>query len=447
MWSDLPARSANPAHAFPPRKAPHVDGFLKIEKLCKTYNTAMPVFADVSFSLDRGEFVCIIGHSGCGKTTILNVLAGLDTATSGYVFMDGREVAGPSLERGVVFQGHALMPWMTVRQNIAFAVKSRWPEWPTPKVNVHVEKFVSMVGLLQAIDKKPSQLSGGMKQRVGIARAFSIQPKMLLLDEPFGALDALTRGTIQDELMTIVRQTQQTVFMITHDVDESILLADRILLMSNGAQTEAGYAPGGIAEVVVNPLPRERNRAPSAGLLRAAQPHRRLSGLPRHGALILPNTLQPQFNNGVNMNRNDVTEKIIATKVSKGIKWEAVAKKVGLSKEWVTAGCLGQMTFDEKQAKTIGKIFGLDAEEQKWLQVVPYKGSLPTAVPTDPLIYRWYEIVNVYGATIKELIHEEFGDGIMSAIDFSMDIVRQPDPKGDRVNVVLSGKFLPYKQY
>ena len=261
MWSDLPARSANQVHALPPRKALHVDGFLKIEKLCKTYNVATPVFADVSFTLDRGEFVCIIGHSGCGKTTILNVLAGLDTATSGYVFMDGREVAGPSLERGVVFQGHALMPWMTVRQNIAFAVKSRWPEWSAPKVNVHVEKFVSMVGLLQAIDKRPSQLSGGMKQRVGIARAFSIQPKMLLLDEPFGALDALTRGTIQDELMTIVRQTQQTVFMITHDVDESILLADRILLMSNGAQTEAGYVPGGIAEVVVNPLPRERSRA------------------------------------------------------------------------------------------------------------------------------------------------------------------------------------------
>ncbi len=147
------------------------------------------------------------------------------------------------------------------------------------------------------------------------------------------------------------------------------------------------------------------------------------------------------------MNRNEITEKIITVKVSKGIKWEAVAKKVGQSKEWVTAACLGQMTLDEKQAKVIGKIFGLTAEEQKWLQVVPYKGSLDTAVPTDPLIYRWYEIVSVYGTTIKELIHEEFGDGIMSAIDFSMDIQRQADPKGDRVNVVLSGKFLPYKQY
>ena len=128
-------------------------------------------------------------------------------------------------------------------------------------VNMHVEKFVAMVGLTAALDKKPSQLSGGMKQRVGIARAFAIQPKMLLLDEPFGALDALTRGTIQDELMGIVRETQQTVFMITHDVDEAILLADRILLMSNGAETDTGYKPGGIAEVVVNPLPRSRKRA------------------------------------------------------------------------------------------------------------------------------------------------------------------------------------------
>jgi len=237
-----------------------VNALLKIEGLSKSFVATKPVFADVSFSLARGEFVCIIGHSGCGKTTILNVLAGLDTASAGNVFMDGREVTGPSLERGVVFQSHALMPWLTVRQNIAFAVKSRWPDWGKAEVNVHVEKFVAMVGLSPAIDKKPSQLSGGMKQRVGIARAFCIQPKMLLLDEPFGALDALTRGTIQDELMTIVRQTQQTVFMITHDVDEAILLADRILLMSNGNESEAGYVPGGIAEVVVNPLPRDRVR-------------------------------------------------------------------------------------------------------------------------------------------------------------------------------------------
>ncbi len=248
------ATAANAAASSAPR-------FLQIERLGKAYAPARPVFADVSFEIARGEFVCIIGHSGCGKTTILNVLAGLDSATAGHVFIDGREVDGPGLERGVVFQSHALMPWLTVRQNIAFAVKSRWPDWTAAQVKAHVEKFVAMVGLLPAIDKKPSQLSGGMKQRVGIARAFSIQPKMLLLDEPFGALDALTRGTIQDELMGIVRETQQTVFMITHDVDEAILLADRILLMRNGSDTPAGYVPGGIAEVVANPLPRSRTRS------------------------------------------------------------------------------------------------------------------------------------------------------------------------------------------
>jgi nitrate/nitrite transport system ATP-binding protein len=251
MWNEPGERTGNFAQT----------NFLQIEKLGKAYQADKPVFADVSFSVARGEFVCIIGHSGCGKTTILNVLAGLDSASVGHAFMDGREIAGPSLERGVVFQSHALMPWLTVRQNIAFAVKSKWPDWKSAQVNEHVEKHVDMVGLLPAIDKKPSQLSGGMKQRVGIARAFAIQPKMLLLDEPFGALDALTRGTIQDELMGIVRQTQQTVFMITHDVDEAILLSDRILLMSNGSETSGRYVPGGLAEVVVNNLPRDRTRS------------------------------------------------------------------------------------------------------------------------------------------------------------------------------------------
>ncbi len=229
--------------------------FLKIEGLAKTYpGNTEPVFDGVNIDIARGEFVCIIGHSGCGKTTILNVLAGLESASSGHVFMDGREVAGPSLERGVVFQGHALMPWLTVRQNIAFAVRSKWPDWTSVKVDVHVQKYIELVGLTAAIDKKPAALSGGMKQRVGIARAFAIEPKMLLLDEPFGALDALTRGTIQDELMSIVRETQQTVFMITHDVDEAVLLADKILLMSNGPQAR-------VAEIVRNTLPRDRQRA------------------------------------------------------------------------------------------------------------------------------------------------------------------------------------------
>jgi cyanate lyase len=147
------------------------------------------------------------------------------------------------------------------------------------------------------------------------------------------------------------------------------------------------------------------------------------------------------------MNRLDVTEKIIATKVARGLKWADVAREVGLSKEWVTAACLGQMTLDAEQAAVIARLFDLSEAEARWLQVVPYKGSLPTSVPTDPLIYRFYELVNVYGTTFKELIHEEFGDGIMSAIDFRMDLQREPDPKGDRVSITMSGKFLPYKTY
>ncbi|WP_066336592.1 cyanase [Azohydromonas lata] len=147
------------------------------------------------------------------------------------------------------------------------------------------------------------------------------------------------------------------------------------------------------------------------------------------------------------MSRLDVTEKIIAAKVSKGLKWSDVADQVGLSKEWVTAACLGQMTLNAEQAAVVADLFGLTDEEKKWLMVVPYKGSLPTSVPTDPLIYRFYELVSVYGTTFKELIHEEFGDGIMSAIDFRMDLQRDPHPAGDRVSITMSGKFLPYKTY
>jgi len=147
------------------------------------------------------------------------------------------------------------------------------------------------------------------------------------------------------------------------------------------------------------------------------------------------------------MNRNDVTEMIIEAKVMKGLKWDDVAREVGLSKEWVTAGCLGQMRFDARQAAIVATFFGLPTEAEKWLQEVPTKGSLPTSVPTDPLIYRFYELVSVYGTTFKALIHEEFGDGIMSAIDFRMDLQREADPNGDRVNIVMSGKFLPYKAY
>ena len=226
--------------------------FLQIEGLAKRFGPAV-IFDDVSFAVEKGEFVAIIGHSGCGKTTILNILAGLDSASGGVVVMDGREVAGPSLERGVVFQGHALMPWLSAMSNIAFAVKSRWPNWNRIQVQTHCQKFIDMVGLTGAEHKKPAQLSGGMKQRVGIARAFAIQPKMLLLDEPFGALDALTRGVIQDELVRICAATHQTVFMITHDVDEAILLADKILLMSNGPNAC-------VAEIVDNTIAGPRDR-------------------------------------------------------------------------------------------------------------------------------------------------------------------------------------------
>lgn len=147
------------------------------------------------------------------------------------------------------------------------------------------------------------------------------------------------------------------------------------------------------------------------------------------------------------MNREDVTDLIVTAKIRKGLKWKDIARPLGLSKEWVTAACLGQMTLTAEQAGLIGQMLELPAEAVQLLQVVPYKGSLPTAVPTDPLIYRFYELINVYGTTFKQLIHEEFGDGIMSAIDFSMDLTREPDPKGDRVKIVMSGKFLPYKTY
>jgi nitrate/nitrite transport system ATP-binding protein len=229
--------------------------FLKVQNLGKSYKSdGPPVFAGINFEIYRGEFVCIIGHSGCGKTTILNVLAGLEEATEGVAVMLDKHISGPSLERGVVFQGHALMPWMTVLNNVCFAVKSKYPDWTRTKIVDHAKKYLAMVGLVNAENKKPSELSGGMKQRVGIARAFAIEPKMLLLDEPFGALDALTRGVIQDELLKICSETHQTVFMITHDVDEAILLSDKIMLMSNGPNAR-------IAEIVVNTLPKERQRA------------------------------------------------------------------------------------------------------------------------------------------------------------------------------------------
>jgi nitrate/nitrite transport system ATP-binding protein len=232
--------------------------FLKVESLAKSFNmprggAPLVIFDDVNFAIEKGEFACIVGHSGCGKSTILNIIAGLDAPSAGAVIMNGREIGGPSLDRGVVFQGHALLPWLTAKKNVSFAVRSRWPDADRATVDEICQRYLDLVGLTGSEHKKPAELSGGMKQRVGIARAFAIEPKMLLLDEPFGALDALTRGVIQDELLRICAATQQTVFMITHDVDEAILLADKILLMSNGPRAR-------VAEVVRNTLPRPRHR-------------------------------------------------------------------------------------------------------------------------------------------------------------------------------------------
>jgi nitrate/nitrite transport system ATP-binding protein len=233
------------------------DPLIRIEGITKRFDghggVDTTVFENLHFSIEPGEFVCLIGHSGCGKTTILNILAGLDEASEGYVFVGGRQVSGPSLDRAVIFQSHALMPWLTVMGNIAFAVTSRWPAWSHEKVREQCQKYIDLVNLTGAERKRPAELSGGMKQRVGIARALAIQPKMLLMDEPFSALDALTRGVLQEEVLRICAETNQTVFMITHDVDEAILLADKIVLMTNGPHAR-------IAEIVVNTMPRSRTR-------------------------------------------------------------------------------------------------------------------------------------------------------------------------------------------
>ncbi len=232
--------------------------FLSIENLTQRFPDGaggeLTVFENSTFGVERGEFVVILGHSGCGKSTIMNILAGLAEPTSGVVVMDGREVSGPSLDRGVVFQNYSLLPWLSTLKNVTFGVAARHPEWTKAQVIEHSTKYLAMVGLEgDVIHRKPSQLSGGMRQRVSIARAFANHPKLLLLDEPFGALDALTRGTIQDELLNIWGGTEQTVFMITHDIDEAILLADRILLMTNGPFAR-------VAESVEITIPRPRSR-------------------------------------------------------------------------------------------------------------------------------------------------------------------------------------------
>jgi len=234
------------------------DKFISIEGITKRFPAPgggmTTVFDDLWLSMSHGEFTCIIGHSGCGKTTVLNLLAGLDEPSAGTIIVDNQSIEGPSLDRAVIFQSHALLPWLSVKGNVAYAVTSKWRRWRRAEIDAHAQKFIDLVGLTGAERKRPAELSGGMKQRVGIARALSIEPKIMLMDEPFSALDALTRGTLQDEVRRICLETGQTVFMITHDVDEAIYLADRIVLMTNSPNAV-------LAEIVENPLPKQRQRS------------------------------------------------------------------------------------------------------------------------------------------------------------------------------------------
>src|SRR5499426_3735502 len=234
-----------------------IDKFISIEGVSKRFpasgSGSTTVFEELWLSMARGEFVCIIGHSGCGKTTVLNILAGLEPPSDGTVIVDKQAIEGPSLDRAVIFQSNALLPCLTVMGNVTYAVASKWRSMRRDNLHRQAQKFIDLVGLTGAEHKRPAELSGGMKQRVGIARALSIEPKIMLMDEPFSALDALTRGTLQDEVRRICMETGQTVFMITHDVDEAIYLADRIVMMSNGPDAV-------FAEIVENPLPKDRKR-------------------------------------------------------------------------------------------------------------------------------------------------------------------------------------------
>ena len=208
---------------------------------------------DVKLEIRENEIVSIIGHSGCGKSTLLNMIAGLDTISNGVILLEDREINAPGPERAVVFQNHSLLPWLTVYQNIEMAVRKVRDDLNPKEVKEHVMKYIDLVNLDHAKDKYPGEISGGMKQRVGIARALSIEPKVLLMDEPFGALDSLTRANLQDHLMRIQMQTGNTVIIITHDVDEAVLLSDRVIMMTNGPEATIG-------EILDVNLPRPRNR-------------------------------------------------------------------------------------------------------------------------------------------------------------------------------------------
>ncbi len=234
-----------------------MEKFVLVENIDMSFKTPRGSFValkDINLSIGEGEFVTLIGHSGCGKSTLLNLVAGLLVQTAGVLICAGREIAGPGPDRGVVFQNHSLLPWLTCADNIYLAVERVFGATESKaQLKARTLKALDLVQLGHAADKRPNEISGGMKQRVGIARALSIEPKVLLLDEPFGALDALTRAHLQDELLKIVTKTKSTVLMVTHDVDEAVLLSDRIVMMTNGPAATIG-------DIVSVDLPRPRDR-------------------------------------------------------------------------------------------------------------------------------------------------------------------------------------------
>ena len=230
--------------------------FLELENIHKSFpiggGKEYKAVVDVNVNIAKNEIVSIIGHSGCGKSTLLNLIAGLDAQTEGNIILNNKEIKGPGPERAVVFQNHSLLPWLSY-ENIEMAVKKVMPELSPSELRSRVEKFVSMVNLDHAKDKYPGEISGGMKQRVGIARALSIKPDVLLMDEPFGALDSLTRANLQEHLMRIQQSVQNTVIIITHDIDEAVLLSDKVIMMTNGPEATIG-------EILEVKLDRPRNR-------------------------------------------------------------------------------------------------------------------------------------------------------------------------------------------
>ena len=413
------------------------------------------------------------------------------------MIVDGQAIEGTSLDRAVIFQSHALLPWRTVLGNVAYAVTSKWRKWDRAKVKAHAQKFIDLVGLTGSEHKRPSELSGGMKQRVGIARALSITPKIMLMDEPFSALDALTRGTLQDEVRRICLETGQTAFMITHDVDEAIYLADKIFLMTNG--------PGAVlAEIVENPLPKDRGRIdlhrhPYYYALRnhivdflVSRSKTFASDVTDHDPRNVPVVRTGQAGTG-----DCVGSRGFNTGVMAGLVPAIHVFLSQQSKTWMPGDKPGHDELEENPHETRRphrKAARHQAREGLELEIhlredrrlfrsadrrrhprpdetdqaagrecrrivravevrnrdaerdADARHGMPMP-PTDPLIYRFYEIVMVNGPAWKALIEEEYGDGIMSAIDFDMVMERLPNPKGDRVKITMSGKFLPYKYY